>query len=458
MRLLVVGGGGREHALLWKLAQSPRVTALYCAPGNAGTAALADNVAIPSADLEGLRDFARANAIDCTVVGPELPLVSGIADVFAAAGLRVFGPGRRAAALEGSKAFAKTVMCRAGVPTAEYREFTDPAAARTHVRERAAPLVVKADGLAAGKDVAVCASVEEALHAIDAMMVQRSFGDAGRRIVIEELLGGEEVSFMVLTDGRTVVPLASSQDHKRIGDGDTGPNTGGMGAYSPASLVTPELERAILDGIMRPTVATLAADGIPYCGVLYAGLMIERGRARVLEFNVRFGDPECQVLMLRLRSDLAELIDTVLTGRLAACTPHWDPRPSAGVVLAAEGYPAEPATGAPISGLDAISAGAGASTTRSGRGTGGPRLGGTGSREVVVFHSGTARRDGEIVTAGGRVLTVAALGRDLADAVASAYAGVARISFRGMQYRRDIAHRALPGRNVSRAAVVQEEP
>jgi phosphoribosylamine--glycine ligase len=420
MRILVVGGGGREHALLWKLAQSPRVTALFCAPGNAGTPALAETVAIPIDRIEDLREFARAHAIDCTIVGPELPLVRGLADVFAAAGLRVFGPGRRAAELEGSKAFAKRVMERAGVPTAAHRTFDDAEAASAHARALGAPLVVKADGLAAGKGVIVCASVDEALGAIDAVMVRRSFGEAGRRIVIEEFLAGEEVSFMALSDGRTVVPLASSQDHKRLADGDRGPNTGGMGAYSPSPLVTPALERAIMDDIIRPTLATLAAEGIPYRGVLYAGLMVEHGHARVLEFNVRFGDPECQVLMLRLRSDLVDLIAAVLDERLAACTPEWDPRPSVGIVLAAEGYPGEPVHGAPISGLDAAPADG-----------------------TVVFHSGTTRHRDEVVASGGRVLTVAALGDDLAAAVERAYAGVARVGFRGMQYRRDIAHRAF---------------
>jgi len=421
MRILLVGGGGREHALLWKLAQSRRVRALYCAPGNAGTAALAETVPIAPDRIEDLCDFARARAVDLTIVGPELPLVLGIVDAFEAAGLRVFGPSRRAAELEGSKAFAKDVMRRAGVPTARHATFDDADAARRHVDTVGVPVVVKADGLAAGKGVVVCTSVDEAHQAIDAIMVRRAFGEAGRRVVVEEFLSGEEVSFMALTDGREVVPLASSQDHKRLGDGDTGPNTGGMGAYSPAPLVTPALERAIMDEIMRPVVATLVSGGIPYRGVLYAGLMVENGRARVLEFNVRFGDPECQVLMLRLRSDLVDLVEAVLDGRLAGCVPEWDTRASAGVVLAAEGYPGDPVKGTAIRGL-----GTAATWT-----------------DAVAFHSGTALRDGETVTSGGRVLTVAALGDGLADAVARAYTGVARISFAGMQYRRDIGHRAL---------------
>jgi phosphoribosylamine---glycine ligase len=425
MRVLVVGGGGREHALLWKLQQSAQVRALYCAPGNAGTGALATSVAIAVDDVEGLRDFALREQIDCTIVGPELPLVHGISDVFAAAGLRCFGPCRRAAALEGSKAYAKEIMVRAGVPTAAHATFDDVEAARRYVDELGVPLVVKADGLAAGKGVTVCATRAEAYEAIDASMRRGVFGAAGSRVVIEEFLEGEEVSFMALTDGEAVVPLASSQDHKRLGDGDTGPNTGGMGAYSPSPLVTPALERAVMDGIMRPVIATLGADGICYRGVLYAGLMVAGGRAKVLEFNVRFGDPECQVLMLRLRSDLLELVLAVIDGTLTGLVPEWDAGASAGVVLAAAGYPGEPVRGTPIRGLS-----------------------GAVPRELpgwsngVVFHSGTARRDGETVTSGGRVLTVTALGADIAQAVALAYTGIARITFTGMQYRHDIGARA----------------
>ncbi len=417
MRVLVVGGGGREHALLWKLRQSVRVRALYCAPGNAGTPALATNVPIASDDVEGLRDFAARERVDCTIVGPELPLVCGITDVFAAAGLRCFGPSRAAAALEGSKAFAKDVMTRAGVPTARHAVFDDAAAAMRYVDEVGAPVVVKADGLAAGKGVTVCTSAAEARAAIDASMRHGVFGDAGRRVVVEEFLAGEEVSFMALTDGEAVVPLQSSQDHKRLGDGDTGPNTGGMGAYSPSPLVTPALERAVMEEIVRPMIATLAAAGVRYRGVLYAGLMVADGRAKVLEFNVRFGDPECQVLMLRLRSDLLDLVLAVLDGTLARHAPAWDAQASAGVVLAARGYPNEPAKGDAIAGLDAWDGG-------------------------VVFHSGTAARDGAVVTSGGRVLTVAALGADVADAVRRVYVGVQRITFAGMQYRRDIGARA----------------
>jgi len=421
MRILVVGGGGREHALLWKLAESPRVARLYCAPGNAGTAALAETVDIAADRIDALREFARSHAIDVTIVGPELPLVLGVVDAFEAAGLRAFGPSRRAAALEGSKVFSKELLERLGVPTARHRTFDGRDQALRYLDETGSPVVVKADGLAAGKGVFVCESVAEAQRAVDDIMVRGMFGDAGRRVVVEEFLAGEEVSFMALTDGRSVVPLASSQDHKRVGDGDSGPNTGGMGAYSPAPIVDRALESAIMDGIIRPVIAGLAAEGIRYRGVLYAGLMVNQGCAKVLEFNVRFGDPECQVLMLRLRSDLLELVEAVLTGSLGDCVPRWDTRASAGVVLAAEGYPGDPVKGAPIRGLDDMAAGS----------------------DAVVFHSGTARRGGEILTGGGRVLTVAALGDDLEDAVAKAYGGVARITFAGMHYRRDIGHRAL---------------
>ena len=421
MRILVVGGGGREHALLWKLAQSRRQPELFCAPGNAGTAELAVNCDVAADDVAGLLALARERQIDLTIVGPELPLTAGIVDVFEAAGLRVFGPNRRAAELEGSKAFTKELLARLGVPTAKHRTFTDHAAARRYLDEIGAPVVVKADGLAAGKGVLVCDDLTIARAGLDEIMVRRAFGAAGAQVVIEEFLPGEEVSFMALTDGRTVLPLASSQDHKRVGDGDTGPNTGGMGAYSPAPILTATLQDEIMETIMHPVVEGLAADGIVYRGVLYAGLMIADGRPKVLEFNVRFGDPECQVLMLRLRSDLVDLIEAVLDGYLVGCRPEWDPRPSAGIVLAAAGYPGEPAKGDVIHGLD----------------------GRPPSTESAVFQAGTSRRGADVVTSGGRVLTVGALGTDLRAAVANAYAAIAGISFRGMHYRKDIGHRAL---------------
>ena len=421
MKLLVIGSGGREHALAWKLAQSPRVQKVFVAPGNGGTATEAglENVALT--DIAELIAFARRETIALTVVGPEAPLAAGIVDAFEAAGLRIFGPSRRAAELEGSKTFTKDLLARVGVPTARYRTFTDHAAARRHLDQVGVPIVLKADGLAAGKGVLVCDDLVQARAGLEEMMVRRAFGDAGTRVVIEEHLGGEEVSFMALTDGRTVVPLASSQDHKRVGDGDTGPNTGGMGAYSPAPLISAALEREIVESILQPVVDGLAADGIVYRGVLYAGLMVESGRPKVLEFNVRFGDPECQVLMMRLRSDLLDLVDAVLDGFLVGCRPEWDPRPSAGVVIAADGYPGDPAKGDAIAGLDDVPL----------------------SKERAVFHAGTARRDGDVVTSGGRVLTVAALGDDLAGAVANAYATIGGIRFRGMHYRHDIGHRAL---------------
>jgi len=421
MRILVIGGGGREHALLWKLRQSPRRPELFCAPGNAGTAELAENVDIPASRIEALRDFARDQRIDLTIVGPEQPLVMGVVDTFTADGLRIFGPARDAARLEGSKAFSKALLERAGVPTARHLTCENREDALRAIDAMGAPVVVKADGLAAGKGVVVCGSVGEARRAVDQMMAERVFGDAGSRVVVEEFLTGEEVSYMALTDGRTVVPLASSQDHKRVGDGDSGPNTGGMGAYSPAPIVTPALESTILHDILSPVIEGLAAEGVPYRGLLYAGLMIEDGRPKVLEFNVRFGDPECQVLMMRLRTDLVDLVEAVLDGKLADCAPEWDPRPSVGVVLAAGGYPADPVTGTVIEGLDDAA-----------RWSGG-----------VVFHAGTARREGRVVTSGGRVLTVAALGDDMNDAVKRAYEGVGRISFAGMHYRRDIGSRAL---------------
>jgi phosphoribosylamine--glycine ligase len=421
MRILVVGGGGREHALLWKLAQSVRRPELFCAPGNAGTAELGENCAVAADDVPGLLALAASRRIDLTIVGPELPLTAGIVDAFTARGLRAFGPSRRAAELEGSKAFMKAVLARLRIPTAAHRTFDDHAAALRHLDAIGAPVVLKADGLAAGKGVLVCEDLATARAGLDEIMVRRAFGAAGAQVVIEEFLPGEELSFMALTDGTTVVPLASSQDHKRVGDGDTGPNTGGMGAYSPAPVLTPALEDEIMATIMHPVVAGLAADGIVYRGVLYAGLMIANGKPKVLEFNVRFGDPECQVLMMRLRSDLIDLVDATIDGTLAGCRPEWDPRPSAGVVLAAEGYPGEPARGDVIDGVGARAP----------------------STERAVFHAGTARRGADVVTSAGRVLTACALGMDLRAAVANAYATVATVGFRGMHYRKDIGHRAF---------------
>jgi phosphoribosylamine--glycine ligase len=421
MRILVVGGGGREHALLWKLAQSARRPELLCAPGNAGTAEVAESCPVAADDVAGLLALARERRVDLTIVGPELPLTAGIVDAFADAGLRIFGPSRRAAELEGSKAFMKERLARFDIPTAAHRTFREHAAARRWLDEIGAPVVLKADGLAAGKGVLVCEDVASARAGLEEIMVRRAFGAAGDQVVIEEFLPGEELSFMALTDGRTVLPLASSQDHKRVGDGDTGLNTGGMGAYSPAPVLTAALEDEVMETVMHPIVEGLAAEGIVYRGVLYAGLMIADGKPKVLEFNVRFGDPECQVLMMRLRSDLIDLVEATIDGTLVGCRPTWDARPAVGVVLAAEGYPGDPAKGDVVTGV-----------------TGRPR-----STESAIFHAGTARRGGDVVTSGGRVLTACALGTDLRGAVANAYAAAATVSFRGMHYRTDIGHRAL---------------
>src|SRR5579885_1027334 len=395
MRILVVGGGGREHALVWKLAQSPQAEALFCAPGNAGIAALATCVPIAPGDVDGLVRFAERERIDLTVVGPERPLTLGLVDRFAARGLRAFGPTAAAARLEGSKVFAKELLSRLGVPTAAFAVFDDPDAAARHVRARGAPVVVKADGLASGKGVFVCATVAEALAAIDAVMRRRAFGEAGARIVVEDCLVGEELSFMAITDG--------------------------MGAYSPVPVATSALEAAVMREVMEPVVRGLAAEGVRYTGVLYAGLMVHEGRAQVLEFNVRFGDPEAQVLLVRLRADLVELLARACDGRLAGAEIAWDPRAAVCVVLAAAGYPGAVTGGEVIAGLERLA----------------------GWRDGVVFHAGTRLVDGRVVTAGGRVLGVTALGADIGAAVDAAYAAVAQIGWPGMHFRHDIGARAL---------------
>ncbi len=421
MNLLVIGGGGREHALVWKLRQSPRVRQIYCAPGNAGIGGLAELVPIAADDIPALLAFARARRIDLTIPGPELPLTLGIVDEFERHGLRVFGPTRAGAQLEGSKAFTKDLMRRCHIPTGFFGSFTDADEAVQYIREVGAPIVVKADGLAAGKGVVICQSVKDAEDAVSEIMRGKIFGDAGNRVVIEEFLEGEEVSFMAITDGQTVLPLASSQDHKRIGDGDTGPNTGGMGAYSPAPIVSAQLHDRIMREVMTPIVTGLRERGIVYKGVLYAGLMIHNGSPKVLEFNARFGDPECQTLLLRLKSDLLAALEAVVDGRLADIRLEWDTRAAACVVLAADGYPGSYNKGQSIRGLDRLH----------------------GWRDGVVFHSGTAIRNGDIVTNGGRVLGVTALGSDIAAAVAEAYRAVKQIEWDGMYYRRDIGRRAL---------------
>jgi len=419
--ILLVGSGGREHALAWKLQQSPRCRRLVCAPGNAGIEAIAECAPVSAENVPALVALAERERVELVIVGPEAPLAAGIVDELEARGIRAFGPTRDGARLEGSKVFCKEILREAGVATADFAVASEPADAHRHVDRVGAPIVVKADGLAAGKGVFVCDSAPEAHAAIDEIMSARAFGEAGARVVLEARLPGEEASFLALTDGECVVPLATSQDHKRIGDGDTGPNTGGMGAYSPAPIVTAELERAIVDEILRPVVRTLRARGVIFRGVLYAGLMIHDRRASVLEFNVRFGDPECQPLMLRLQSDLVDLCEDVVEGRLAEARVGWDPRAAACVVIAAPGYPGHVEKGTPITGL--------AEAAR--------------EPDAVVFHAGTARDEsGRTVVSGGRVLGVTALGATIADAVARAYAATKRIDFPGMQYRRDIGRRA----------------
>ena len=419
MKVLVIGSGGREHAIAWRLAHSPRVQKVVVAPGNGGTAREAglENVAI--AGNEALAEFARAENIHLTVVGPEAPLADGIVDLFRSKGLRIFGPTRACARLESSKQFAKEFMNRHRIPTAAFAAFDEARAAHDYVEEQGAPIVVKADGLAAGKGVVVATSADEAHRAIEQILIERTMGAAGNRVVIEEFLDGEEASFIVLADGEHVLPLATSQDHKRLKDGDQGPNTGGMGAYSPAPVVTPELHARVIREVIQPVLAGMAEEGHPYSGFLYAGLMIDRsGNPRVLEFNCRLGDPETQPILLRLKSDLFELIERAVDGRLDCASAEWDRRPALGVILAAAGYPDAPKKGDIITGL--------------------PKA----TEEFRVFHAGTALKNGSIVTAGGRVLCVTALGDNVKAAQRRAYEVVKGIRFDGMQYRRDIGHRA----------------
>ncbi len=421
MKLLIIGSGGREHALVWKLRQSPRVSQIYCAPGNAGISELAELVSLQPEDIHGLRRFAEQEHIDLTIVGPELPLSLGIVDEFEAHGLRVFGPNKEAAQLEVSKAFAKDLMRQEQVPTAYFGSFTNPDEARRYVDEVGTPIVVKADGLAAGKGVIICATVREAHEAINEIMRGRIFGSAGDRVVIEEFLEGEEASFLAFTDGHTVLPLSSAQDHKRIFDEDQGPNTGGMGAYSPAPIVTPVMTERVIQEVMYPVVTGLQRRGITYKGILYAGLMINKDTLKVLEFNVRFGDPECQPLMLRLKTDLVDVMEAVIEERLSEVSLVWDERPAVCVVLTASGYPGKYETGQTISGLESL----------------------RDWKEGVVFHAGTALSDHRYVTKGGRVLGVTATGSDISRAIATAYEGVQKITWSGMHYRRDIGRRAL---------------
>ena len=423
MNILVVGSGGREHALCWKLAQGHHVNQVYAAPGNAGTAGESGvtNVALDVMDFEGLTRFAKSHDIALTIIGPEAPLVGGVVDYFTTQGLACFGPSQAAAQLEGSKAFTKDFLARHNIPTGAYANFTELEPALAYLRAQGAPIVVKADGLAAGKGVIVAETLAQAEEAVTDMLSGNAFGEAGCRVVIEEFLAGEEASFIVIADGHHALPMASSQDHKRIGEGDTGPNTGGMGAYSPAPVVTPVIHERIMNEVINPTLAGMAADGMPYTGFLYAGLMIdEAGNPRVIEFNCRFGDPETQPIMMRLKSDLDALCSAALAGRLSETTAEWDDRAALGVVLAASGYPGSYPKGAVIEGLDQAN-----------------------SKDVKVFHAGTEDRGGVYHTSGGRVLCVTALGVDILAAQTSAYVAADTIHWPGKTLRRDIGWRAI---------------
>lgn len=421
MKILVVGGGGREHALVWKIAQSPLVKKIYCAPGNPGIAELAENIPIKVDELDKLLEFAYSEKIDLTVVGPEQPLSLGIVDLFEDHGLKVFGPRKNAAIIEASKAFSKDLMRKYHVPTAAYGVFDVVEPAVAFIKQTGAPIVVKADGLAAGKGVIIAQTCEEAIAAVTDMLSGNAFGSAGSRVVIEEFLTGEEASFLVITDGKEIIPLASAQDHKAIFDGDQGPNTGGMGAYSPAPVVTTAVHEKAMQSILKPTIEGMAAEGRPYCGVLYAGLMINGDQVKTLEFNARFGDPECQPLLMRMKSDLVPVLMAVANGNLSGMTIDWHDKAAVCVVMAAKGYPGDYSKGNEILGLGEAA-----------------KL-----DDLYVFHAGTNLKDGRCVTNGGRVLGVTALGESVQKAIELAYRGVDRISWPGVQYRRDIGKKAL---------------
>lgn len=421
MKILVIGGGGREHTLAWKLAQSPQAEKIYAIPGNPGMAKIAEcENGISIEDNEALMAFAKEKGVELVVVGPEVPLTNGLVDAMNGAGIRAFGPTRAAAELEGSKSFAKDIMQKYGIPTAKYRVFTDAASARDYVQAEGAPIVIKADGLAAGKGVVVAQTVDEALTAVNNIMEGQSFGAAGARVVIEECMFGEEASLLAFTDGETIVPMVSSQDHKRAFDGDKGPNTGGMGTYAPAPVMTNELVQEATEKILRPIITAMQKEGRPYKGCLYAGLMITEAGPKVVEFNARFGDPETQVVLPLLKSDLLEIMLACCDGRLAEQDIKWSDGAAVCVVMASDGYPGGYPKGLPIKGVEQAEAGG-----------------------ALVFHAGTAERDGRLVTAGGRVLGVVARAADIRSAVDDAYAAVSRIHFHGAQYRHDIAHRAL---------------
>jgi phosphoribosylamine--glycine ligase len=421
MKVLVIGGGGREHAIVWKLSQSLRVDRVYCSPGNAGISELAECIDIKPSDHSALIDFVKYEWIDLTIVGPEDPLSEGIVDAFEKAGRKIIGPRAKAAMLESSKVFAKDFMKKYAIPTADYRTFTSYFHAEEYVRMKGAPIVIKADGLAAGKGVAVAQTVEEAVDALRLIMKERAFGVAGETVVVEDCLVGEEASYLVFTDGKTILPLASSQDHKQVFDNDQGPNTGGMGAYSPAPLITSDIETKIMDKVIKPSIRGLDKEGIQYKGVLYAGLMINDGEPYVLEFNCRFGDPEAQPLLARLKSDLLELSLAISEERLSTMSLEWRPEASVCVVAASGGYPGKYDKGKVITGLADVQ----------------------GMEDVVVFHSGTAFRDGAIVTDGGRVFGVTALGEDIQGARKRAYEAMERLHFDGMHFRRDISDKAM---------------
>jgi phosphoribosylamine--glycine ligase len=424
MKILVIGSGGREHALVWKISQSPKVEKIFCAPGSAAIGELAECVAIGPEEIGKLSDFASKENIDLTVVGPELPLTLGISDLFESRGLKIFGPNKAAARLEGSKAFAKEILQENNIPTATFGTFTDQLAAKQYIERHPAPYVIKADGLAAGKGVVISLTIDDALDVVDKILLRKVFGEAGEKVVIEEFLEGEEASFMVLSDGDHILPLASSQDHKRVFDNDEGPNTGGMGAYSPAPVVTSAMHQRILDEILKPLLIGLKNKGIRYRGVIYVGLMITKSGPKVLEFNARFGDPECQPIMMRLKSDLVPLLEATLEGRLDQVRPEWHEDPAVCVVLSARGYPGPYDKGAEIHGLDNL------------------RHWDNG----FVFHAGTGKENGRWITAGGRVLGVTARGSDIGNAVKNAYSAVSQITWDGIHYRKDIGHRAI-GRN-----------
>ncbi|MDK2847500.1 MAG: phosphoribosylamine---glycine ligase [Desulfuromonadales bacterium] len=421
MKVLVIGSGGREHALVWKIAQSPLVEEVFCAPGNAGIAGQATCVPIMVDDIDGLLDFAQKQQVGLTVVGPELPLTLGIVDRFRAAELTIFGATEAAAQIEGSKSFSKDLMAKYGVPTASYGTFTDRDEAVAFIERQGAPIVVKADGLAAGKGVILASTVEEAIGAVDSILCEGAFGSAGARVVVEEFLEGEEASFLAFTDGERIVPLASSQDHKAAYDGDTGPNTGGMGAYSPAPVVTRDIHDKIIEQVLKPTIAGMAAEGCVYGSILYAGLMIKDGELKVLEFNARFGDPETQPLLARLKSDIVPVLLACARGDLSGVELEWHDKAAVCVVMASGGYPGDYAKGQVINGLDAAA----------------------DIEDLVVFHAGTALQNDDIVTAGGRVLGVTGLGNTVAEAIERAYQGVKTISWKDVHYRNDIGQKAL---------------